>query len=294
MICNSMNTRRRGITLTEMLVVAGIIVLVLGLTVPALQVWESRKREDAINQVNGLLKAVQTIALTERKPVGLFFFIDQDTQAQVVWPIEGAVSSASPGDTADRFVLRDSSTFILPKPMRVVPISIVNRDPSPIYNWDGPQLVSDDLYLPPGVQGGPYLDSSGPEEIRGIQNHRNFFVILFDASGRLINDRDRAFYIWDPDPVDFVEIPVPGTERHIGARTVLFVNNDSDLLADRNDEAMPFAPATGVLVYDDLEFRTRGPQDDLKGFLSLIGQPLFIHRGTGRIVRGDPGLGAGA
>ena len=40
---------RRAMTLTELLVVVGIIVILLALTIPAASIWQSHKVEDAIN-----------------------------------------------------------------------------------------------------------------------------------------------------------------------------------------------------------------------------------------------------
>ncbi len=65
-------TPKPAFTLTEILVVVGIVVLVLGLSVPAKSVWESRKVQDAINLTGGLLSRAQSTAMIEHRSVGLW------------------------------------------------------------------------------------------------------------------------------------------------------------------------------------------------------------------------------
>lgn len=47
---------RRAVTLTEMLVVVGVVVVIFGLSLPAFEVWESGQIRNAVNQMSGLLR----------------------------------------------------------------------------------------------------------------------------------------------------------------------------------------------------------------------------------------------
>ena len=165
-------TRRNALTLMELMVVVGIIVLVMGLAVPALSVWESRKVQEAINLTSSLLRRAQTKAVSEHSMLGLFFYIEPETGAQYIWPIEPAPDNKSPDPTsprltADRFVLRDVEPFMLPKPMRVVPASVL-EEVFPVHLlWTPEQLVDDNLRDPPDDSLFPETPnnnlSSGPE-----------------------------------------------------------------------------------------------------------------------------------
>ena len=285
----------RALTLTEILVVIGIIVLVLGLAVPALSVWESRKVQDAINLTSNLLKRAQSTAMSEHRVVGLFFYVEPETQTQMVWPIEPIINRGEESDTPDRFVLRDSEPFKIPKPMRIVPASVLDQTLPVDLFWTPEQLASEELRDPADIF--PQTPNDDPimgED--GTQYHRNFFVILFDRTG-IVNSRKRVF-IRDRDTQDYPSsdtptVPCGGGDSYPGFRTRLIVNGVANAVVD-DDCVNPihFQSADSVLIYNDEAFRalprTDSPDydDHHRRFLRQSSDPLYIHAATGRIIKG--------
>jgi len=276
----------RALTLTEILVVIGIIVLVLGLAVPALSVWEGRKVQDAINLTSNLLKRAQSTAMSEHRVVGLFFYVEPESQTQFIWPIEPDMDATAPTDTADRFILRDTEPFKIPKPMRIVPASVLDQ-----MLWTPERLASEEL--------------RDLLAVGATQHHRNFFVILFDRSG-IVNSRSTVFIVdSDADIADYPSSNLPTDtcglgETYPGFRTRLIVSDDSHTVVGlRNavvddDCILPiyFQSADSVLIYNDEAFRalprtnTPGYNDNHRRFLRQSSDPLYIHAATGRIIKG--------
>lgn len=295
-------TRRKALTLMEIMVVIGIIVLVMALAVPALSVWESRKVQEAINLTSNLLKRAQAKAVSEHSPLGLFFYIEPETGSQYIWPIEPAVQNdpadpASPRLTADRFILREVEPFKLPKPMRVVPASVLD-DSLPVHLlWTPEQLADDNLRDPPDDSVFPQTPNNNVitgED--GTQYHRNFFVILFDRRGRLTTSR-RAFIV-DSSVDDYPDSSVPieacssGGDSYPGFLTRLIVRDDPTLtqglryvVVDDDCAPIRFQGAEALLIYNQEEFDN---QTDQRRFLRISSQPLYIHPATGGIIKGRP------
>jgi Tfp pilus assembly protein FimT len=71
---------RIGFTLTEMVVVIGIIVLVVALSLPAFNfITGSRSIESAQNQISAIIGRARANAIGLQKVYGVFFFIDPGT-----------------------------------------------------------------------------------------------------------------------------------------------------------------------------------------------------------------------
>ncbi|MCH8853648.1 MAG: hypothetical protein IID41_13495 [Planctomycetes bacterium] len=280
----------RALTLTEILVVIGIIVLVLALAVPALSVWEGRKVQDAINLTSNLLKRAQSTAMSEHRVVGLFFYVEPETQTQFIWPIQPDMIRGEESETADRFVLRDTEPFKIPKPMRIVPASVLDFDLPDHLFWTPKQLANDELRN--------LLDEEA------TQYHRNFFVILFDRTG-IVNSRSTVFVVDSDAKVDDYpssDVPtepcVPG-ESYPGFRTRLIVSDDShpvvglrNAVVDFDCDEISFQSADSLLIYNDESFRalpsTDSPDynDNHRRFLRRSSDALYIHAATGRIIKG--------
>src|SRR5690242_9771399 len=74
------STFRRAFTLTEILVVIGIIVLMLAIAVPALNfIRGSRSVDSAQNQISALLGRARSKAIGLQELTGVFFFKDINT-----------------------------------------------------------------------------------------------------------------------------------------------------------------------------------------------------------------------
>ncbi|MCG3138084.1 MAG: hypothetical protein HJJLKODD_01942 [Phycisphaerae bacterium] len=270
---------RRAFTLTEILVVVGVIVALLLIALPALSVWESRKEQDSINTASGVLASAQATAITEQQTVGLFFYVDPRTGEQVIWPIEQRVDLQLPNSTANRYVLREIEPYRLPKPYRVTPASVLNETlPDPL-NWSDIQLRNNNH------RDGTMPNPPAPGPPVGTQWHRNFFVVLFDRTGRLKSGPDYRLFIQDPDlPSDPIAGDHPGFRTHLEVKDSSLGTGDADAVIDDLGNPVEWLPVSSLLIYNDDEYQQR----DRRTYLRQAGRPLYIHPITGAIIKGEP------
>lgn len=288
--------------------VIGIIVLVLGLAVPALSVWESQKVEQAINLTQALIQRVRIKAETDGERLGLFFYVEPRTQTQYMWSIDRAPDKDNPSQTADRYILRDAEPFKLPKPMRVTPASVLDFGLDEHLRWVPEQLADDELRDPPDDGVFPQTPNNNLSDGRtGTQYHRNHFVILFDKRGK-IDPAGRAYIVdRDPENGDYPgrEVAVSrcrtGVDGYAGSRTGLYVSDITDpiqglrnAVVDDDCNPISFQGADAVMIYNDDAFRALPKVDSLdyndqhRRYLRQASQPLYIHRVTGKIIKGEP------
>jgi hypothetical protein len=195
--------------------------------------------------------------------------------------------------------LRDTAPFKLPAPMRIIPASLVDESVTagPSY-WTADQLVKDNLYEknPPGAPVPPY--ELADTVVDGTQLHRNFFVMLFGETGSVITDR-RVFII------DFDKQAALPAAVSPGFRTSLLISGAGNatygpgLILGPDDSAggsqpLHFVPTDKLLIYRDDVFRVQGDPQDLvnyndnhKVYLRINADPLFVHKVTGEIIKGD-------
>src|SRR4051794_31459798 len=77
---HSRNGKPRGFTLTEILIVIGLIVLMLGLAVPAFNLIRgSHSIEGAENQISAMISRARADALGLQTTCGVMFYIDTAT-----------------------------------------------------------------------------------------------------------------------------------------------------------------------------------------------------------------------
>jgi hypothetical protein len=62
-----------------------------------------------------------------------------------------------------------------------------------------------------------------------------------------------------------------------------------DLVTDLADEPIDFHSVDGLLVYDNATFREYGDPAQRREYLLRTGQPLYIARHSGEVVRGPLG-----
>lgn len=285
--------RRRAVTLTELLIVVGLIVIALTMAVPAFSVWQSRRVQDAINLTATVLKQARDTAIAESQEIGLFFYLEPQTNSQYIWPIERDRTAALP----NVYVIRDTEPFRLPKPMRVVPLSVL-RIYDPMSTYWAPEQLDDEKYRdePSDAPSTPTDDPSVTPPAPGTQYHRNFFVILFDARGLLLPEQVVHVYDVDPDQAE-------DGDEHPGFRTGLVVSGVNDpaapnVIVDEGGKPINFLSADGLLVYDNDQFlaipdHTGVNPEARRQHLELFAQPLYIQGVTGRIIKGQiPGAAA--
>ena len=286
-----------GFTLIEMIVVVSIIVVIMGITLPALtSMWDERRLTDAETTLQGLLMTTRARALSAQGvDSGLLFYVDSDG-VQRILPIRQEM----PGDVVGQnvFAVMDEPGPRLRAPVRAVPRYVVDaQDSSQTHlSFSEGELSNNDFLSP-------------PQDSDAGQRHRNFFTLIFNGDGNLTPWRD--VLVQDPDADD------TGSGRGLGDVTGLPVGADdsdpevtqyatqnegtkaldplgnrgvSHLITDGDGVAVNFPSVDGLLVYDDSLFKEAGGGNnaarDRRDYLLRSAQPLYINRWTGAVIRG--------
>ncbi|MCH7720571.1 MAG: type II secretion system protein [Planctomycetes bacterium] len=286
--------RRSAFTLIELVVVAGIITLLLAMTLPALSsMWSQRKEADVQNTLRGVLSSARVQAQRHGER-GLFFCLIDGVQK--VFPI--ARDPANPAndpqdvgltenDTIDRFLVVQGDVHTFPDPLRIVPRYVVDRTGNNWEQWSTSDLINE-AYREPRAGHEP-------------QVHRNFFTMIFSADGRLMPSRNVVIH--DPDV-----LPVNSPDG-FGDRTGLAVNTIrqyfapdgtsvavsqppglTDIVIDTSNDGINFIGVDGILVYDESLFRELIPVDEFgtlrQELIIATGRPMYVSRVTGEIIMG--------
>lgn len=207
--------RRGAFTLTELLVVIGIVVLLALAAVPAInQMWEQRKISEAETILRGALMNARQRALGTTE-AGLLFYLDSAGVQHVVLiqrtdeplsarydesgnPKYTTVDPLDPSVRVDlisssRFEIVPGVQFTMPKPIRAAP-SAALLDPArnarrdrqlSFERFSDAELVNNDFDAPVGL--------TGQEEFEP-QRHRNYFALVFSPLGQQLINRDILVY----------------------------------------------------------------------------------------------------
>src|SRR5687768_4420213 len=148
----SATPRARGYTLTEILVVIGLIVLLIAVAVPVLSALTgNRSTEAAENQVAAMVGQARAQAIALQKNIGVAFFVDPASQRYTM-----ALVGQQPGEQwVER--LPDYDFVALP-------------------SGTGVQLINDDQSVNPNV---------GPA---GRDRYARIGVVMFDGRGEAISN----------------------------------------------------------------------------------------------------------
>lgn len=318
----------RAFTLVEMVVVIAIVILLIGLVVPAAtQLWRDRKVADAQNIISGMLMTARARALQSGgAETGLFFFVDAKGVQRVV-PITQNPNDPAEADPARLIrgwesdprwynvftVVRDRS-FTIPAPMRVVPVYAICNETDSIglcAQREKHQLFSDNELA--NVSLGELAVSTNADT---AQAHRNFFTLIFSPSGQMIVGRD--VIIRDIDDEKEAEgesegeglvtgLSVKGSSADSNpAVTQYYAAGEDSLKVDLAGAGATMFPtwlavdATGIasnfpsidslLLYDDSVFGEAGDAAQKREYLRSAGLPFYINRMTGAVVRGPVGV----
>lgn len=312
---------RFGFTLVEMVVVVAIVLIILGVALPAASaLWNDRKVAAAEGTIQGLLMTTRARAMqADGAETGFLAFVDsQGVQRLVSIAHTDPIARLNPAELAtlapaDVRVLRRAyqNVFeitanpdqLLPVPMRVVPRYVVDNPAAgaaPTTFFDDAELANSDFEkLPVGGN--------------QAQRHRNFFTMVFSTDGQLVVRRD--VLIQDTDLIERREAGVgrgdrtgllvgPGPPAAV-ATTNEYYDADSDipipidptnveipfLVRDdpASDVAMNFPTVDGLLVYDDSLFNGLSTAAQKREYMLRAARPLYVSRWTGAVIRGPIG-----
>jgi type II secretory pathway pseudopilin PulG len=162
--------RKQAFTLNELLIVIAIIVLMIGLAVPAFNALTgSGSLESAQNQVSAFLGQARTEAIGVQETRGVMFFLDLDTDRINMAQVRVAFTATLPSNNPIHY-------------LDLVP----DRDFIALPPGIGLQTIDDPLY-PYNATNDRYLGFNNPQTLAAIPQHRVLYggVILFDGYGRL-------------------------------------------------------------------------------------------------------------
>jgi prepilin-type N-terminal cleavage/methylation domain-containing protein len=277
---------QKGFTLSELLVVIVIIVLLLGLAVPAFNLMRgSRSVDSAENQISAMLGRARADAIGLQKPFGIMFFMDASSSSTGN-PRDGRVgiaevfaadfpNPANGGRDVYLDIAPDTEFVLLPPGVTVFALS------------DGGNPVVRDRYLGFNQTAG---GSSSATPIGG--------VILFGADGQLIS-RTFGFRMQTGAPLTDTRMAglmqLTGAGQSLPAGQVTYTPAENApstslglVLADR--EAYRNNASAASPTDDDTLFLGAGISPGETGEEAWIdenGTPLLINRYNGTLSRGE-------
>lgn len=295
-----------GFTLIEMVVVVGLVLVILGLLLPAAgTMWNERRKSEAENALHGLLMTTRAHAMQANGvESGLFAFVDE-AGAQHLVSIERANNDNPVWQNV--FEITSGRDHMLPAPMRVMPRYAVDDPEGESNSWK----VFSDVELANDSFDNP------PEDLP--QRHRNFFTLVFTTDGHMTAGRDVLILEKDANDDgtgDRTGLAVGGTTTNpdFPIVTQYYPRDDSAplpfdqddpavgvpdedvdgiaLVTGNDDIAINFPSVRDLLLYDDVAFREL-PIEEKRGFILRESLPLYLSRWTGAVVRGSVEGGGG-
>ena len=303
------NSCLRAFTLVEMVIVVAVILLIVGIVLPAAStMWRERRIAAAQDTISGLLMTTRARAMqNDFGDSGLFFYVDE-AGVQRIAAIEQDAKKAANPDTlkawANVFNITSDRNYTLPVPMRVVPRYVVEDPNDPKWVGTDPKTVKAATFLDFELANNDFttLPANGDQ----AQRHRNFFSMIYSSSGQLRVRRDVLIRDADSDGPDGDAKQygdVSGLEVRDDVKSYYGADNskvpvplnpgdtltDVDVVADSQGISINFPSVDGLLVYDESLFAAAGAPADKRKFLIESAQPFYVHRLTGAVVRGPVG-----
>ncbi len=300
--CRMAKSAVRAFTLIELAIVIAIIITIVTFILPsATAMWENRKLADAENILRGLLSTARSQAQrSSGLESGLFFYVSSDGVQRIVAIEKDAVNA---GNIAwqDVFRVNADRTYSFTAPIRAVPRYVVNPPGTALgddtYTFSASELANN-----------VDIEQPTPSGINQGQRHRNFFTMIYSKQGQLLIRRDVLILDEDRSLDGFGDVTgllisydkaddKPDIEkRHTQQDTVVNIDPTDPpekipyLLTDLDDIAINFPSVDGLIVYNDAAFRELTIDPSLaveaRNFLLRTGQPFYVNRWTGAIVRG--------
>ena len=311
------------------MVVVAIVLILVAIGTPAVQsMWANQRRIDTLNIIRGMMTTTRAKAIQGGDgELGLFFYLDANN-VQHIASIRRATASRVRAVLTDNLytvpveltdpslvprydlVLRDvfevtpDRIYTIPAPTRIVPRYVVedatNSPTAPSWERFSDEELANNVF--------DSLLATGDNN----QRHRNFFTIVFTATGEV--RPGRSVLILDPDtlhgdpPVGDITGLRVGYDISADAATVdrYYVKDDAtstQLLDPLNNWAVPFLvndaddtmtainfpSVDGLLVYDDSLVAGLDDEASKRTALLQTAIPIYINRMTGAIVEGPVG-----
>ncbi len=308
-------------TLVEMVIVVAVILLIVGIVLPAAStMWKERRVAQAQDTISGLLMTTRARAMQDNfGDSGLFFFVDDAGVQHIAAIAQDAKKGADPATReawANVFNVTTERNYALPVPMRVVPMYVVcdksadGKSTCDENRTDAPK--SYELFSEEELENNDFNGPPNPPVRDYAQRHRNFFSMIYSSGGQLRVRRDVLIRDEDKDadenpggdvtalPVGGAGSPPPPVAKYYdqtnvvrnidpnGVQKVDFLVTD----AGNRDVAINFPSVDGLLVYDESLFSNAGTAEQKRQFLLDAAQPFYVHRLTGAVIRGPVGENA--
>lgn len=310
-------SKRFGFTIVEMMIVVAVILLILGIALPAAQtMWEQRKLINSQNLIQGMLATARAKSIQAGdRETGLLFYIDEQHNQRIarivqVDPSQLIVRGILPDTVSafdyarilgDVFEVVQEKGYTLSAPIRVTPRYVVENITThplamPYDLFSDAELSNNDFYTLPGTS-------------QNNQRHRNFFSMIFTSAGNLAVHRDVLILDIDEDKNnvgDLTEMKIGYDHTGKSANVSIYYDQigSTDTIGPiavtqpvpflvvvdvDNPIAVNFPSVDGVLVYDDALFNQSGTDAEKRALLMRTAQPLYVNRWTGNVIIGPIG-----
>ncbi|HVT88231.1 MAG TPA: prepilin-type N-terminal cleavage/methylation domain-containing protein [Tepidisphaeraceae bacterium] len=271
-----------GFSLTEILIVIGIMVLLLAMAVPAFNLITGSKSQDlAVNSISSMLAVARNDAIAKGETRGVMFFLDPTIDRYVGLLVQPAQFSSWTGNTSYQSgdYVADPNTSPLRYFLCINPVANNTPPKSNAASWIPVDQYAIDLVpdadgitLPTGVGiqmiNDATLDNAGN---RTSDGYVRCGAIMFDSAGRLIHSRISIYTVVDTDPAS-TNPPSPIGAGQLGHRMGLnTVYTGGPAIGFPNSFPMVASPTAspnvlttefGLVLYDRQLFATAAGTDD--------------------------------
>lgn len=302
---------RPAFTVTELLIVIGIIVVMIALAVPAFNLISGNKSVDAANnQISALLGRARNEAIGLQEVRGVFFYPDPATNRYVAALVRTPQFNSWSGGTGSSYLKGD---YVINTAGTAYYVCIEDNSPAiAVTNssyWRqcdqyAIDLIpdSDSITLPQGVGLQMICDSKIlPPAARASDGYLRCGAVLFDAAGRLSNRRISVAYAGLLGQKMGL-FPTSGTPENYPALTwagpfleaqfgfVLFDREQfrAQSSFSENDRVIPFPnPTNSPEMQRPANYTTGSPEYLEEQWLDGNSTAILINRYNGSLVKGE-------